>query len=503
MSQEEKAVNTAESPLSRDEILEQERLTGLLEEHGATWDSSQDPHDPYNWSGWRKISIAVIMSLGQLITLMSASMMAAALPQIGNDLQLGSSATQITFSIYILGLAFAPFIIAALSEMYGRRPIWIASSVFYIFWNAICPVGSSAGLMTVGRFLAGSGASAGITLTSPVLADMYRAKDRGRSLALATFIPYMGPALGPIVGGITAQHLPWRWLFWILSMFDAGIVLVGLFFLRETYTPVLLERKAANLRRRRRQHHNPGDDVSTTALETSDISFYRDLRTRLGANLVRPLALLIYRPAIQVIAAVMALNFAVYCLLLSTYATLFIERYNQNETMSSLNYIALAVGTITASQAGGPLMDWIYGRMKARHGGQGVPEFRVPFMVPGVIMMPVGIFLYGWAAEKHLHWMVVDVGTAIFVCGSFVLGQGILAYLLDEFKHAASANAASRMLSNILGFAFPIFAPAMYQSLGYGWGNTVLGFLWVVCGFPIPVLLWFYGPKLRAMGRKE
>ncbi|KAG5914367.1 hypothetical protein E4U42_000524 [Claviceps africana] len=331
---------------------------------------------------------------------------------------------------------------------------------------------------------------------------MYRANERGHSLALATFIPYMGPALGPIVGGITSQHLPWKWLFWILSMFDAGIVVVGFFFLPETYTPVLLERKAAQLRR-----HGGGQDGDAPGpvprTGRLDRAVCRDLSRRLGANLVRPLSLLVYRPAIQVIAAVMALNFGVYCLLLSTYATLFIERYHQSETVSSLNYIALAVGTITASQAGGPLLDWIYRRMKARHGGEGVPEFRVPFMVPGVVMMPVGIFLYGWAAEKKLHWMVVDVGTAIFVCGSFVLGQGILAYLLDEFKHTASANAASRMLSNILGFAFPIFAPAMYQSLGYGWGNTLLGFIWVVCGFPIPVIFWFYGPRLRALGRKE
>lgn len=92
--------------------------------------------------------------------------MAAALTQIGADLHLGSTATHITFSIFILGLAFAPFLIAALSEMYGRRPVWIASNIFYLLWNALCPVNSSVGLMTVGRFLAGSGASAGITVSA-------------------------------------------------------------------------------------------------------------------------------------------------------------------------------------------------------------------------------------------------------------------------------------------------------------------------------------------------
>ncbi|OAA82022.1 MFS transporter [Akanthomyces lecanii RCEF 1005] len=497
MSSEEKVIETvASAPADPDVVREQARLDQLLKEHGATWDSAQDPQDPYNWSTWRKVSIALVVSLGQLITLMSASMMAAALPQIGHDLHLSDSATQITFSIYILGLAFAPFLIAALSEMYGRRPIWIASNFFYIFWNALCPVGPSAGLMTVSRFLAGSGASCGITLTGPILADMFRAEERGRSLALATFLPYMGPALGPIVGGLTSQHLPWAWLFWILSIFDAAVVLLGFFTVSETYTPVLLARKADAATR-------AGDESTAVDKWTLQYAgdFCRDLRSRLGASLLRPLALMVQRPAVQVIALIMALDFAVYCLLLSTYATLWIERYHQSETISSLNYIALAVGTITASQAGGPLMDWMYARMK-RH-GEPVPEFRVPFLIPGVIIMPLGMFLYGWAAEKYMHWIVVDVGTAIFVCGSFLLGQGMLAYLLDEFKHAASANAAARMLSNILGFVFPIFAPSMYKTLGYGWGNTVLGLIWVVLGFPIPVLLWVYGARLRALGRRD
>jgi MFS family permease len=324
---------------------------------------------------------------------------------------------------------------------------------------------------------------------------MYRPEHRGRSLALATFIPYIGPALGPIVGGVISQHLQWGWLFWTLSMFDAAIVLVGFCFFPECYTPALLRKKAALQR----------SDISGAPPSNRkfmlDKAFYQDLGARLRANLIRPLWLLVYRPAIQVIALIMALNFAIYCLLLSTYATLWIERYGESETISSLNYIAIAVGTIGASQAGGILMDWIYASLKERNNGETTPEFRVPFLIPAVILIPVGLFLYGWSAEKRLPWIVVDIGTAIFVCGSFMLAQGMLAYLLDEFKHAASANAAARMLSNILGFVFPIFAPSMYASLGYGWANSLLGFIFVAVGMPIPVMLWYYGPRLRAIGR--
>lgn len=92
-------------------------------------------------------------------------MMASALGQIGHDLGIGESTTQVTFSIFVLGLAFAPFPIASFSEMYGRKPVWLFCNAFYILWNAVCPIGRSAALMVIARFLAGSGASVGITVS--------------------------------------------------------------------------------------------------------------------------------------------------------------------------------------------------------------------------------------------------------------------------------------------------------------------------------------------------
>ncbi|PYI16009.1 MFS general substrate transporter [Aspergillus violaceofuscus CBS 115571] len=453
MSSEEKGIPvgaTSSSPVLTVAGQQQGRLNALLDEHGATWDSPDNPHDPYNWPSIRKISVALVVSLGQLVTLISTSIMAAALTQIGADLHLGSTATQVTFSIFILGLAFAPFLIAALSKMYRRRPIWIASNLFYIMWNALCP------------------------LTGPILADMYRPEHQGHSLALATFIPYLGPALGPIIGGVISQHLP------------------------------LLRKKTALHRHLQDAANTPLSSFSKRRLTLLlDKAFYQNLSTRLGAHLIRPLGLLVCRPAIQVIALIMALNFAIYCLLLSTYTTLWIERYGESATVSSLNYFAIAIGTITASQVGGHLMDWIYQALKTRHhDATPTPEFRVPFLIPSVLLVPVGIFLYGWSAEKRLHWVVVNVGTAIFVTGSFILSQDMLAYLLDEFTtHTASANTAAHMLSNILGFAFPIFAPDLYAALGYGWGNSLLGFIFVAVGWPIPVILWIYRSRLRAIKR--
>ena len=47
----------------------------------------------------------------------------------------------------------------------------------------------------------------------------------------------------------------------------------------------------------------------------------------------------------------------------------------------------------------------------------------------------------------------------------------------------------------------PFHSPQLYECLGYGWGNSLLGFLYLAMGVPAPLLLWKWGPKIEAIGR--
>lgn len=76
------------------------------------------------------------------------------------------------------------------------------------------------------------------------------------------------------------------------------------------------------------------------------------------------------------------------------------------------------------------------------------------------------------------------------------------AYIIDSYiRFAASGIAAIIMLRSLAGFGFPLFAPYIYSALGYGWGNSVLGFVSIVVGIPAPYFFWFYGQKLRAKSK--
>jgi MFS family permease len=160
--------------------------------------------------------------------------------------------------------------------------------------------------------------------------------------------------------------------------------------------------------------------------------------------------------------------------------------------------IILTTQLTPLEQVSAPIQDRIYRVLKARNGGVGLPEFRVPLLIPVAILMPVGLFIYGWSAEFVVHWIVPSIGAGIFAAGIMVGFNAIITYILDAYPtYAASAIAAASLLRSLAGFIFPLFAPIMYSALGYGWGTSVLGFFAIAIGWPAPALFWYYGAAIR------
>lgn len=463
----------------------------LTSERQVTWNGDNDPENPYNWKQSRKWMITILLSLGGLLTLMSGAMLAPALGDIAHDFRVDDQHAQIILSIYILAFAFGPMILAPCTEVFGRRPVWIFCTCCYITWNTAAGFSKSSGVLILCRIMSGLGASAEFAVSSPVLADVWTPDQRGRSFAISTFLPLLGPALGPIIGGAVTQ-IGWRWLFWICSIYDGVLVVLGYFFLPETFKVILLERKASKLRK------DTGEAYYTT-------SSGEKLNARLAKSLTRPVRLLFTHPTIQFMGLLLAYNFGLLYIVLSTFATLWIDKYHQSPLIGGLHYIAIVTGYTLASQVGGFAMDEIWAHLKRRaSGGKTAPEYRVPLMVPGAVLVLIGLFIYGWTAEYHLHWIFPDIGIAIFGCGIILSTQAMQAYVTESYlEHVASASAASQFLRSITGFAFPIFAPALYSALGYGWGNSVLAFLFLVLAAPAPIILWRFGARMRAQGKED
>ncbi|KAL8955854.1 MAG: hypothetical protein Q9183_006502, partial [Haloplaca sp. 2 TL-2023] len=302
------------------------------------------------------------------------------------------------------------------------------------------------------------------------------------------FAPLLGPAIGPIMGGFVTEHTTWRWVFYVTSFADVLIQLMGLFFLRETYAPKILHLKAKKLRR----------TTGNTNLHTVHEQSEGGLLDLLKSNAGRPFRLLGTQPIVQVLCIYIAYIYGLMYLILATFPVLWTKRYHQSIGIAGLNYLSVAVGFTLGVRILSPLNDRFYSMLKRKNNGVGKPEFRVPTMIPGSVMAPVGIFIYAWTAQFLTHWMGPNVGIAIFSAGTIAAITCVQVILVDIYtRYAASAIAATRVLSNIAGFAFPLFAPYMYHRLDYGCGNSLLGFLAIGLGVPAPFLLWRWGEALR------
>lgn len=120
-------------------------------------------------------------------------------------------------------------------------------------------------------------------------------------------------------------------------------------------------------------------------------------------------------------------------------------------------------------------------------------------MLPGGLLVPIGLFVYGWTAQYQLHWIIPNVGVSVFSIGLIISFQCAQIYVVDAYtRYAASASGVAAFVRTLAGFAFPLFAKGLYQKLGLGWGNSLLGFVSLGLGIIAPAMLWFYGEWLRA-----
>jgi hypothetical protein len=132
------------------------------------------------------------------------------------------------------------------------------------------------------------------------------------------------------------------------------------------------------------------------------------------------------------------------------------------------------------------------------------PEFRIPLMQLGMIVIPLGLIIFAWTAERQpIHWTIPLLGMTLYSFGMILAYVSIQTYLVDTFGiHAASAIAAGVVMRGILGCVFTVIGLRLYAELGYGWGTTLLASI-VLLFAPVPALLYVYGERLRGRGFSE
>ncbi len=292
------------------------------------------------------------------------------------------------------------------------------------------------------------------------------------------------------------------------------MTILGLIFFRETYPPVLLERKAKRLRK---ETGNP----NLRSKLASDLAF----KDYFKLAIVRPAKLLIGSPIVFATSLYVAVVYSYLYLLFTTITEVYESTYHFSPGIVGLTYLGIGIGCFLGVAIFGVASDRILKHMSAK--GEMKPEYRLPPMIPGckiplsqiyflelscigpvstmanmfftllAFFVPIGLFIYGWTTHFGVHWIAPIIGTSLVGLGLVATSMPIQTYLVDTFTiYAASAVAANIFLRSLLGAMLPLAGRQLYVTLGLGWGNSLLAFVALAC-CPIPIIFFKYGERIR------
>ncbi|KAK7618093.1 major facilitator superfamily domain-containing protein [Phyllosticta paracitricarpa] len=448
------------------------------------WDVG-DPENPKNWTRWRKWGVTLIVSAFAFISPLSSSISAPALSDIGEELDIPEGyRLQMVLSIFMLSYAVAPLVLSPCSEMFGRTPIIRFSNLIFVAFNTACGFSRTEAQLTVFRLLAGFGGSATQGMGGAMISDCWHSEERGRGISIYQLGPLLGPAIGPFVGGFIVEHTSWRWTFWVTSIVNILIQILGYFFLRETYGPRLLALKARRLR------HETGN----VHLHTVHEARYQGFSAHLLNHLTRPWKLFFTKALLMILAIHTAYNYGTIYLIISTAPNLWKDHYHFSPSRASLHYLSLALGTLLGSQLFGPVSDRLYRRITLRYAPTTPRQSRLPLVPFAALLTPLALLLFALTAAARTPVPAPDVGVFFFGFGSVVAYLCLQTYIVEAFGiHAASAAAGASAVRNLAAVVVPLWGRGLLIG-GMGWakGGALMAGIGGILGLvAVGASVWF------------
>ncbi|KAI9714701.1 MAG: hypothetical protein M1828_001130 [Chrysothrix sp. TS-e1954] len=473
------------SQSSADDVASQYKGQGTLEDPYVVEWLHGDPHNPLNFSSGRKWLLTAVVTLSTFAISLISSAYSSSAAQITQDLDCSDEAFNAGVSLYVFGFALGPALWAPLSELYGRRWTFVITQAIETAF-----VGGTAGANNIAsllifRFLTATFGAAPLTNAGGVIADLFTSSERGLAMSLFASAPFLGPTLGPVMGGFVTITAGWRWVQGVCCIF-AGIVAILLaLLLPETYGPRILRKTAERLSKQ-------NGKVYVSVLERHGQASRSPSRV-FGKALGRPWVMLFYEPIVLISATYMAVLYGTLYMFFPAFPIVFEELRGWNAGVGSLPFLGLTVGMLI-----GLLYVILDDRYRyQRLGDKTTPESRLPPTMIGAIALPIGLFGFAWTNSPSIHWSASVILSAPFAFGMVLVFISLFNYQLDSYLiYAASVLAAGAILRALAGGAFPLFTTYLYNGAGIHWASSVPAFLTVLC-LPFPFVMYRYGEVVR------
>ncbi|KAH6911807.1 major facilitator superfamily domain-containing protein [Coprinopsis sp. MPI-PUGE-AT-0042] len=465
-------------------------------EHAAVED------DPRNWSSTRKNVTLVLIASASMIAGLAGSIQNPAVREMELDLPATSSQFSLSISLFILMQGLIPLVWSAISEIKGRKLVYITSLSIFTIGAIMAAVSPSIGVVIASRCIQAAGCSI-IAIGSATLADIYEPYERGTKMGVYYIAPLLGPALGPIFGGVLTTGLNWRAIFWFLAIACGTSVLSFVCFFKDTfrlersliYQNALRHRQKGDMKRRQATKTSKG--VEKEAVEESAVDDVPVKLSLADVNPIKPIGQIIQRINNLLTLFASGLLFAFTFLIQYTVARTLSTFYGYEALKTGLVSLCFGFGCVAGSVVGGRFSDFYLSKLKNKNQGISQPEMRLSSTLPGILLLPLFTLAFGWVCQQHLHISAICV--FLFCCGFLTLWiyASTLAYIVDANQGRSSTAAATNSaFRGVFAFVAIEIAVPMQDGLGDGWMYTIWTGILMLSG-GLLILVQFYGQQWR------
>jgi len=378
--------------------------------------SSSRPTEPMNevaYSAFKKRDkwiIVLLVSVASFFSPLTANIYFPAIPTIANAFHKSTELINLTVTMYMVFQGISPMVWGPLADLIGRRPLFLLC-LFLLSAScvglALVPT-NAYWLLLVLRCVQAAGSASTVALAAGCMGDIATPAERGSFFGFSGIGTLLGPAIGPVIGGLLAESLGWRSIFWFLCIASAAALVCAYLLLPETLRAIVGDGSI------------PPPRIYRTPIALVRPQWTTPIEKRPPAkSLQNPLRLLMY-PDVAVLLTFNGMFYAVFYGVTATISSIFAVRYPfLTETELGLVFLSVGGGMVVGSMFTGKLLDRDYRRIKAKmdaNRGQdsekqaSKDDDDFPIELARLRSMPVYLSIYivtvvgyGWSLRRDTH----------------------------------------------------------------------------------------------------
>ncbi|ETN43803.1 uncharacterized protein HMPREF1541_11127 [Cyphellophora europaea CBS 101466] len=327
--------------------------------------SPKQTSEPYSiFDKRQKALIIAIASVAATFSGFASNIYFPAIPNIAHDLSVSTELINLTVTSYLIFQAFAPSLWGPISDVKGRRTAYLGTFIVFLGACIGLALTSTYATLLVLRCLQSTGSASTIAIGSGVIGDVTTRAERGGFMGFFQAGLLVPVAIGPVIGGLLADSLGWKSVFWFLAIYGGSFVLFLILLFPETLRSVVANGSRLPSGRNSFLLGFPLEYYQKTT-KTPYSSETSTPAARQRIDLTTPFRILVDKRAMALLFF-LAIHYAVWQMSITAMATLFASTYSLSERKIGLTFLANGAGCIIGTILTGKILDADYRRAQGK-----------------------------------------------------------------------------------------------------------------------------------------